>query len=86
MGMFDNIDVPPEACKCPQCGAELTDWQSKDGPCTLTLLPFYAVDNFYTSCDSCNMWVDYNYTRPENRTMDDYSLDLITKGGGDEQL
>ncbi len=72
MGMFDNVEVPPAYCKCPVCDAELTDWQSKDGPCTMTLQQFYEVDNFYTSCDACGEWVEYTYTKNFNRSMDDY--------------
>ena len=74
MGMFDQIEVPPKYCKCPQCGAELCDWQSKDGPCELALLQFYEVDNFYTSCAKCNTWIEYNYSEDSNRTMEDYTL------------
>ena len=58
MGMFDQVEVPDDVV-CPNCGAELTDWQSKDGPCELKLLQFWEVDNFYTSCDTCNTWVEY---------------------------
>ena len=73
MGMFDQVEVPPAYNKCPFCDAELSDWQSKDGPCELKLLQYYEVDQFYTSCDSCSSWIQYDYTKRHNRTMSDYT-------------
>jgi hypothetical protein len=34
MGMFDWYEPDPEIA-CPVCGAILTEWQGKDGPCGL---------------------------------------------------
>ena len=31
MGLFDSY-VPDQDLKCPACGAQLSDWQGKDGP------------------------------------------------------
>lgn len=76
MGMFDDIKYE---APCPSCGAKLTVWQSKDGPCVLDVLTPTELANvsvdvgrhgrktrFYTSCDGCDAWVEIEITvRPE---------------------
>ena len=52
MGMFDYVvGVPEVVC---ECGANVTGWQSKDGPCELAKVHFTRVGRFYTSCESCD--------------------------------
>jgi len=58
MGMFDYVNTPE--IKCPNCGEIVTGFQSKDGPCYLKTVEFWTLDNFYSSCDSCNAWIQYN--------------------------
>ena len=60
MGMFDYVNHREE---CPNCDRLLTesDWQSKSGDCRMRLLEPSEVDNFYTSCLSCQAWIEYNY-------------------------
>ena len=55
MGMFDYVDYE---CPCPDCEAPVTDFQSKDGDCTLSLIPPDTVSNFYGSCSVCGIWVE----------------------------
>ena len=55
MGMYDDINFE---MNCPKCGKLLSDFQSKDGPCILTMLEPDSVMNFYTSCD-CGEWVEF---------------------------
>ena len=64
MGMFDNIKFKT---KCPNCGNEVDDFQSKDGGCNLNTLNYWDVDNFYSSCDKCGTWIEYtlNKKRPK---------------------
>lgn len=50
MGMFDEVNAPPITCKC---GGTVSGWQSKDGPCTLSMLPVSEVDQYYSICDQC---------------------------------
>ena len=58
MGLFD--DVKYEA-PCAKCGAILTDWQSKSGPRLWgTQVEPHQVRNFYTSCDTCKQWNEYD--------------------------
>ena len=57
MGMFDNIRFK---IKCPNCGKEVNDFQSKDGKCCMFELDYWEVDNFYASCDNCGTWIEYN--------------------------
>ncbi len=62
MGMFDWINYK---CNCPKCGKEVTGFQSKDGPCELKNLPSRAVNNLYSSCDDCNVWIELTVEYPE---------------------
>jgi len=53
MGMFDTVD---HESKCPGCGLPAT-WQSKDGPCTLSVVSIGEVDEFYGgSCGRTVKW------------------------------
>lgn len=57
MGMFDWIRFQDE---CPNCGELLSGcWQSKDRYCQLEQLKPHKVENFYTSCRHCKVWIDY---------------------------
>jgi hypothetical protein len=76
MGMFDYINGPQ--MKCVECDAELRGWQSKDGPCELDTLDFTQVDRFYTSCDKCGTWHEWN--RKPARGLQDFSLNTSLKG------
>lgn len=60
MGMFDSVRYE---APCPYCGALLSAFQSKDGPCILSTLDPDEVNGFYTSCHSCNAWVEYEVQR-----------------------
>jgi predicted amidophosphoribosyltransferase len=71
MGMFDYVDYEGP---CPYCGAKLTGFQSKDGPCELTTLPFQQVQNFYHSCPECKRWVEYQRAVPPAGSIHDYDL------------
>lgn len=55
--MFDYIKFETD---CPECGAKLKNFQSKDGPCMLETLDYWEVDNFYDYCDKCGARVYYN--------------------------
>lgn len=60
MGMYDNIEFK---APCKKCSETLTDWQSKDGSCTLSYLQPKDVDSFYTVCPKCNTWNEYKTYR-----------------------
>lgn len=61
MGMFDFVYFRYE---CPFCRSKISDFQTKDGSSTLSILEPKDVKNFYTSCDKCDAWVEFNYIRP----------------------
>lgn len=80
MGMFDDItEVPPQ--KCQGCGADLSGWQSKDGPCRCDEVPFWKVSVFYTSCDKCGMWHQFDRkVDPPRVPLADYQLSIRPRG------
>jgi hypothetical protein len=62
MGMFDYVvNVPPELRSCPECGHQpINGWQSKDGPCVCGSIDVFEVSNFYTICEGCGEFVEYD--------------------------
>ena len=75
MGMFDYIN---HKMKCPKCGANVSDFQSKDGSCTMNTLEYWEVDNFYTLCDNCDTWIEFNLKRGVRKEipLEDYEMSL----------
>lgn len=76
MGMFDDIrDVPEQ--KCRGCGEPIAGWQSKDGECVLSSIPYWRVHRFYAGCRACGMWhefVERATMLPQFRPLSDYEL------------
>jgi len=60
MGMYDEVRYSDN---CKNCGAELTDFQTKDHKNLLNQVEPSQVDNFYTNCDKCDTWHEYTVTR-----------------------
>ena len=56
MGMYDSIAF---SMRCPKCGKELNNFQSKDNGCVLAVLEFWQVDHFYDYCWDCNIKVSF---------------------------
>ena len=56
MGMFDYVEYD---YNCKECGEPLSDFQSKDGDCELGTVQPSDVSEFYTSCDKCGSWHDF---------------------------
>lgn len=73
MGMFDNIKFEID---CPNCKHKINNFQSKDGKCELNLLEFYQVDRFYSSCDICDTWIEFNLKDEVRKkfTIEDYEM------------
>ncbi len=61
MGMFDWVRYEED---CPNCGKHLSGFQSKSSYCMLDNKKPHKVDNFYTSCYNCKVWI--NYTKGHN--------------------
>jgi hypothetical protein len=75
MGMFFYVK-PDNDDKCPYCGTEIKDWQSKSSdkhdewggccerhPDPLPTLEKDEVENFYTSCPKCEKWIEYEVVK-----------------------
>jgi hypothetical protein len=73
MGLFNDIDFE---CQCPNCGGDIRGFQSKDGPCDLTTLRPWEVDNFYSSCRSCKAWIEY-YRDPTDKDLVEEGLKAV---------
>lgn len=56
MGMFDDVNF---VTVCPQCGARMDGFQSKDLDCQLDRVEPDSLVNFYSSCHGCNTWVEF---------------------------
>jgi len=74
MGVFDNVKFKMD---CPKCGAKITGFQSKDGPCILTTLEYWEVNHFYSSCPQCRARIEFTRKKPELREkipLSDYDM------------
>ena len=60
MGMFDTVDF---RTKCPCCGEEVSEFQSKGGPCLLLVISPAEAGHFYGPC-SCGVWVEVTMLAP----------------------
>ena len=79
MGMFDYIKFE---IQCPNCGARVNDFQSKDWHCVLTELEYWEVNNFYSYCDECDAWIEFNRKKQKKQApISDFKM---TVRGGKE--
>jgi hypothetical protein len=62
MGMFDWVRYEED---CPNCGKHLDGFQSKSSYSMLEQIKPHKVDNFYTPCYNCKVWI--NYTKGRNK-------------------
>lgn len=62
MGMFDDVNFKTA---CPDCGSEMSGFQSKDGACEMLVVEPTEVRNFYSSCAKCGTWVEFFRPRPK---------------------
>ena len=78
MGMFDHIKL---TIKCPKCGNLVSNFQTKNNDCTMASLEFWQVDHFYSNCDNCDIWIEFNLKREarEKFTIGDYDIKLNLK-------
>jgi len=62
MGTYDNVEFE---MNCPECGTNVNDFQSKDGFCILATVKYWEVDNFYSACPSCGLWIEFTRKIPK---------------------
>lgn len=55
MGVFDNVNFTMD---CPECGTNMTGFQTKESQYMLGLVEITDVHNFYNMCYKCNTWVE----------------------------
>lgn len=56
MGMFDEVNF---VTACPECGAQMAGFQSKDRACLLEKVEPDSLLNFYSFCRGCGAWVEF---------------------------
>lgn len=56
MGMFDYVNYE---CVCPVCGEDVTGFQSKSGGCMMDTKEAHEVNNFYSTCEGCDCWLEF---------------------------
>lgn len=56
MGMFDYVKYE---CVCPVCKNKVDGFQTKDKDCILDVIQPQSVDNFYTHCGTCGVWIEF---------------------------
>jgi hypothetical protein len=59
--MFDYVNV---SMPCPNCGAVVDNFQSKDGDCDLDTIEPDGLACFYAGCE-CGVWIEFSRPRPE---------------------
>ena len=57
MGMFNWVDF---VCNCPLCDSEVIGFQTKDGELWCETVEPESINNFYSSCDDCGAWVEFD--------------------------
>lgn len=65
MGCFNYIDTSDLNLKCDICGDEISEFQSKDGPCDMTTIHWSEVDYFYTNCHGCGDHICYEKVKKD---------------------
>jgi hypothetical protein len=77
MGEYGKVKF---SMRCPVCRRKITDWQTKDEDAFGDEVEFTEVNNFYSSCDSCGLWFEFDYPeRKRQRKVDDYELRVSLK-------
>lgn len=56
MGMFDYVTYTYD---CPLCNKVLSEFQTKEKDCSMSHLDPKEVSHFYTYCDDCGAWVEF---------------------------
>ena len=74
--MYDYVK---HKAKCWRCGAKITSWQSKssDEP-SMIEINIEQVDNFYSPCNKCKAWNEYDVVNGEiilNKKESEYFTD-----------
>lgn len=83
MGMFDDVIFE---IKCPKCKEKVNDFQTKDSVCLMRDLNFWEVNNFYSRCYNCDVWIEFTLKHQErpNRKLTIKDYKMIVTGGKKE--
>lgn len=56
MGLYDIVTFE---IKCPTCGVEISQFQTKESDCELGKSDWHKVNNFYALCGKCGTWIEF---------------------------
>jgi hypothetical protein len=62
---------------CPKCGTILKHWESKDRLWEDNSLEYWEVNNFYTECDNCKSFIEFNIKKPFI-SIDSYNMTVVS--------
>jgi hypothetical protein len=86
MGTFSYVTID-EKVLCPNCNAEVSGFQSKDLDTFFETVNYWEGDNFYTSCDICDAWIEFNKIKEINKSpLKDYEIKVFPSEVTEEQL
>lgn len=75
MGMFDWVINVPDTY-CVQCEQPLEGWQTKDHIGGCLDIDYKKITNFYTFCEKCRTWHEYQRETPEASSLEDFELKI----------
>lgn len=61
MGIYDHVNYKMD---CPMCGKDVGDFQTKDLGRFFERVEYWECNNFYSSCDYCNTWIEFTLKNP----------------------
>lgn len=84
MGVYDNVNISIE---CPNCKKEVTNFQTKDTNGWFETVDYWECDHFYSSCDYCNAWIDFDRKKPKPEVpLSDYEMKFVLSTRKESQL
>jgi hypothetical protein len=64
MGIFNHVNYK---MNCPNCGKDVGDFQTKSFAGYFETIDYWECDNFYSSCDYCNTWIEFTLQRKNTK-------------------
>jgi hypothetical protein len=82
MGMFNWVKLK---IKCPVCGEKISGFQTKDGDLTCSEVDYFEINNFYSNCEKCGHWIEFN-RKPATGILKDFDVSISDKFCGEPMI